>query len=174
MIADRGLDTEALDPKYARLELERRWLVDSSARPALHGVPFSLVEDRYIDGTRLRLRRMTRGDRTVFKLTRKYETERPEARPIVTAYLTRCEYTVFAALPARALAKRRYPLSFEGRGWSLDLFEGPLAGLALLEAEAADETALAALVPPPWATKEVTHDPRWQCGALAQTLTMPE
>ena len=174
MIVDRGHDTEAGEPKYARFELERRWLVDSAVRPSLHDQPFTLIEDRYIDGTRLRLRRMTRGERTVLKLTKKYETERPEARPIVTAYQTEAERAVLAALPAALMRKRRFHFAIDGHDWSLDLFEGGLAGLELVEAEAADEAALAALVPPPWATKEVTHDARYQCGSLAEAQAIPE
>jgi CYTH domain-containing protein len=174
VIIDRGLDTEAGEPKYARLEFERRWLVDPAARPSLDGLEPVIIADRYLEGTRLRLRRMTRGARTVHKLTKKYETGRPEARPIVTAYLTGPESAVFAALPARVLIKQRYSLPLAGRWWSLDRFEGALAGLELVEAEAADAVALAALVPPPWATKEVTQDARYQCGALAQTLAIPE
>jgi CYTH domain-containing protein len=170
----RGLDTETGDPKYARLELERRWKVDPAIRPPLAGLEPVLIEDRYLFGTRLRLRRMTRGPRTVVKLTKKYDTDRPEARPIVTAYLTEPEYAAFTSLPAHALTKHRYNLLIEGHWWSLDLFEGALAGLELVEAEASDEAALAALVPPPWATKEVTREPRYQCGALAQTETLPE
>jgi CYTH domain-containing protein len=174
VIVDRGLDTEAGEPKYARFELERRWLVEPSSRPPLAGMDFTLIEDRYIAGTRLRLRRMTRGERTVLKLTKKYDTGRPEARPVVTAYLTEAEHAVIAALPAAPMRKRRVHFEIEGRYWSLDLFEGALAGLELVETEAADEAALAALVPPRWATKEVTHDARYQCGALAQTNALPE
>ena len=62
MIVNRGLDQEAGDPKYARFELERRWLVDTTRRPSLDGYPMTVIEDRYIDGTRLRLRRMSRPD----------------------------------------------------------------------------------------------------------------
>jgi len=172
----RGLDTEAGEPKYARIELERRWLVDRAARPSLEGAWMTLIEDRYIDGTRMRLRRMSRPDlgETKWKLTKKYDTERPEARPIVTAYLTAAEYEVLTALPARVLVKRRYHLPIDGRFWSLDVFEGLLAGLEVVETEADDEAALAALVPPAWATKEVTHDVRYQCGALAQSNAIPE
>jgi CYTH domain-containing protein len=171
---DRGLDTEIETPKYAHLELERRWLVDHAARPSAKHMAFTLIEDRYIVGTRLRLRRMTADGRTVCKITKKYETARAEARPIVTAYLTEDEYTVFAALPALAMRKRRFRFPHDGRDWSLDVFEGALTGLQLVEAEAEHEAALAALVPPPWAAKEVTHDARFQCGALAQTNAIPE
>ena len=175
MIVDRGIDAELASLKYARPELERRWRVDPGVRPPVAAFDFVDIEDRYLAGTRLRLRRMTRsGGWTACKLTKKYEAVRPEARPIVTTYLTEAEYALFAALPAHPLRKRRYHVPIEGRYWSLDLFEGALEGLEVVEIEAPDETALAALVPPPWTTKEVTHDARYQCGALAQTQQIPE
>lgn len=172
----RGLDTETGEPKYARVEYERRWLVDTSARPPLEGSFRTLIEDRYIDGTRMRLRRMSRPDlgETKWKLTKKYECADPSARPIVTAYLTESEYEVLRALSACALTKTRHHLLLDGVWWSLDVFEGPLAGLELIEAEAPNAAALAALVPPPWAAKEVTGDPRYQCGSLAQSSAIPE
>ena len=175
MILDRGLEAELASLKYARPELERRWRVDPALRPPVEGLDFVVIDDRYLNGTRLRLRRMTRGDGwAACKLTKKYETDRPEARPIVTTYLTEAEHAVFAALPAHPMRKRRYHFPIDGRTWSLDLFEGPLAGLELVEIETPDEAALAALVPPPWVAKEVTHDPRYRCGALAQTNAIPE
>jgi CYTH domain-containing protein len=175
VIRDRGLEAELASLKYARPELERRWLVDPARRPPVDGLAFVDIEDRYLDGTRLRLRRMTRRDgSTACKLTKKYETDRPEARPIVTTYLTEAEYALFAALPGRPMRKRRHHVPIDGEYWSLDLFEGTLAGLELVEIEATDEAALAALVPPPWTTKEVTRDPRYQCGSLAQTNQIPE
>jgi len=171
----RGLEAELVSPKYARPELERRWLADHALRPPVEALASVLIEDRYLTGTRMRLRRMTRSDGSVVcKLTKKYETERPEARPIVTTYVTEGEHALFAALPARMLRKRRFHVLHDGHHWNLDLFEGPLAGLELVEVEVADEAALAALVPPTWATKEVTHDPRYQCGSLAQTNAVPE
>ena len=173
---NRGLDTETGEPKYARFELERRWLVDRAARPPLDGRYTTLIEDRYIIGTRMRLRRMSRADlgETKWKLTKKYECEDASMRPIVTTYLTRDEYELLRAAPARELVKVRHHLEIDRLWWSLDVFEGPLAGLELVEIEAPDEAALAALVPPPWAIKEVTHDPRYQCGSLAQTNAIPE
>jgi CYTH domain-containing protein len=173
---DRGPDEEMGEPKYARLELERRWLVDTARRPALDGLGITVIEDRYIDGTRLRLRRMSRPDlgEVKWKLTKKYECADPSARPIVTAYLTEAEYEVLRALPARALIKRRYHLPLDGLYWSLDVFEGPLLGLETIECEAEDEVALAALVPPPWTAREVTHDAGYQGGSLAQTGVPPK
>jgi CYTH domain-containing protein len=78
------------------------------------------------------------------------------------------------ALLGRELVKLRHHIEIDGLWWSLDLFRGALAGLEVIEIEASDKAALAALVPPSWTTKEVTHDPRYQCGSLVQTNAIPE
>jgi len=159
---------EAAAPKYAHVERERRWRVDPAARPGLAGRASVLIEDRYLVGTRLRLRRMTDAAGAVsLKLTKKYDCADPLARPIVTAYLTEAEYAVLAALPARALAKRRFGVMSGGATFSLDQFAGALAGLELAEIEWADDAGLRALPAPPWTLGEVSHDPRYQGGALA-------
>jgi CYTH domain-containing protein len=173
---NRGLDEETLEPRYARTEFERRWLVDRARRPSLDRQWMTIIDDRYIDGTRMRLRRMTRPalGEIKWKLTKKYDCADPSARPIVTSYLTEVEYDALTALPARQLTKRRYHLPLGGSYWSLDVFAGPLLGLELVECEADDEAALAGLVPPDWALREVTHLPQWQCGALAAAGAIPE
>jgi len=162
----RGIDEELRTRKYTHIERERRFLVDPARRPDLSGHPSILIEDRYIDGTRLRLRRMTASDtgRVVLKLTKKYETADPRAQPMVTAYLTDAEFALLAALPAQRLVKRRYAVG----SYSIDLFEGPLAGLELAESEQPDEAALAALAQPEWALREVSDDPRYSGGHLVQ------
>ena len=45
-------------PKYAQLELERRWLVDEAKLPSLE-LPCKHIEDSYLTDTRLRLRAVT-------------------------------------------------------------------------------------------------------------------
>ena len=176
MIVNRGLDEETGEPRYARTELERRWLVDRATRPSLDGERMTIIEDRYIDGTRLRLRRMTRPDlgEVKWKLTKKYECEDASARPIVSSYLTAGEYEVLRAIPARELTKRRYRVPIGGRYWSVDLFPASLQGLETIECEAEDAASLAALEPPDWALREITHLPQWQCGALAVAGAIPE
>ena len=170
---DRGLDTELGEPKYARLEFERRWLVNRAARAALPEAFVTLIDDLYIAGTRLRLRQMRRAglDETKWKLTKKYESDDPSARPIVTAYLTDSEYVLLRTLPGKTLRKRRVHFEHEGRWWSLDLFEDQLAGLEMIECEAEDRAALASLNPPDWVLREVTDLPHWQGGALAANGT---
>ena len=160
----RTLAEEMAAPKYAHLERERRWLVDRAARPGVEGCECLLIEDRYILNSRLRLRRMTdvhSGDVTV-KLTKKYEAADPLARPIVTSYLTEEEFGLFLAMPHAPLRKHRYQVD----GFSLDVFADAHDGLELAEIEA-ERDALASIAAPAWTLREVSHDPRYQGGALA-------
>ena len=161
----RGIEEELQALKYSHVERERRFLVDPTRRPDLSGLPHILIEDRYIDGTRLRLQRMTASDsgRVVLKLGKKYDVADASARPMVTTYLTQAEYDLLAILPAHRLTKRRHDLGT----FSIDLFEGALAGLELAESEQPDADALAALVAPVWALAEVSDDPVYQGGNLA-------
>ena len=160
----RGGNDEAAAPKYAHIERERHWRVDPARCPLDPAGPFVLIEDRYIDGTRLRLRQMTGADgRVVCKLTKKYEADDPAARPIVTAYLSKAEFAVFAALPAQVLTKRRYVVE----GFSVDVLLGPLAPLMLAEIECATNAELRAVRKPSWAEAEVTEETAYQGAALA-------
>ncbi len=161
-------DDEAASPKYAHIERERRFLVDPRRRPALDLGRAVRIEDRYINSSRLRLRRMTdlATGATSLKLTKKYTAPDPSARAIVTAYLDPAEYTLLATLPARALAKVRYTVDDRAAAFGIDCFEGALHGLELAEIECPDAKTLAAIRAPAWACRDVTHDPRYTGGAL--------
>ncbi len=165
----RGQQDEALHPKYAHLEIERRWLVDPGAIEGVALEDAISINDRYILGTRMRLRRMQRGEDVVHKLTRKYECDDPIARPIVTAYITADEYDRFTALPALALSKTRYKTHHDGYDFSLDRFDGPLQGLWLSEIELSDVEALRKMTNPPWALRDVTDELAYQGATLARS-----
>lgn len=169
----RDATDEARTPKYAHIERERRWRIDPAARPAL-GDAHVLIEDRYLTGTRLRLRRMTDGQTgaVACKLTKKYASADPRARPIVTAYLDADEYALLAALPGRPIVKRRLPLQAGALTYSLDRFEGALAGLELAEIEWPDAAGLEGLPAPPGALGEVTDDHRYRGGTLARAASI--
>ncbi|MEO1046491.1 MAG: hypothetical protein AAFX04_13710 [Pseudomonadota bacterium] len=166
----RSGEDEARSPKYAHIERERRWRVDPANRPDLTERPYTLIEDRYITNTRLRLRRMTDSNsgETAHKLTKKYLCDDPLARPIVTSYLSEQEYALLTTLPAFPLTKKRYQVDVDGIIWSLDCFAGALAGLELAEIEWPDDAGLRQLMPPAWATEEVSENPLYQGGALAE------
>lgn len=158
------------DGKYARVERERRFLL---AAPPPGLAARRRITDRYLTGTRLRLRRVDHlaGGTTEFKLTQKIPAGRPgPARGLITnMYLSAAEYDRFAGLPAAELAKARASVP----PLAIDVFDPPLDGLVLAEAEfGADEDALG-FVAPRDSVAEVTDDDRFAGGRLAQA-TRPE
>ncbi|HST84695.1 MAG TPA: hypothetical protein VLL08_23355 [Kineosporiaceae bacterium] len=159
--------TSLREGKYARIERERRFLL--AAAPAVtEALTVRRITDRYLTGTRLRLRltQYPGGDRDEHKFTQKVPAHRPGAVQglITTTYLTRAEYQVLATLPAVVLSKTR--LSIPPLG--IDIFDGPFSGLVLAEAEFTSDEAANAFVAPHCIT-EVTDDVRFTGGRLAST-----
>jgi CYTH domain-containing protein len=153
--------------KYALVERERRFLLATAPETAnLQAV--RRITDRYLTGTRMRLRRVDGPGpaRCEFKLTQKVPAERlgPVQGTITNIYLSEAEYDVFAVLPARVLTKTR--LSIPPLG--VDVFDAPLHGLVLAEAEFATDDDMYAFEPPSDVVAEVTDDPRFTGGRLSQ------
>lgn len=159
-------ESERVDaPKYSLIEHERRFVVDPATMPLLDPATARLIEDRYIPGTGLRLRKITApGEATILKLGKKYPGAGLSSRPMTNIYLDQADYDALAALPAALLVKRRHDA---GAGFAIDLFDGALAGLILAEVAAADRDTLAAIVPPIWCAQEVTDDTTYAGGTLA-------
>ena len=165
----------AVLPKYAALENERRFLVEAAECPDLTDNPYRLIEDRYIDHARLRLRAVTHSATGVreLKFCKKYGSDDPVSAPITNLYLTEDEHAVLARLPGRDIRKRRYRVAHEGRAFSLDVFEGALAGLILCEAEGESREAILAVKFPPWCLREVTQEPAFTGGRLSKLSSSP-
>lgn len=152
-------------PKYAIPEIERRWLADLDAVGPLEGRAHWVIEDLYLEGTRLRLRAMIDPEGlTVFKLCKKYGRSGPCSEPITNLYLDAGEHALLRALPGVRSRKRRYRVS----GGSLDVYERPHAGLAIFEREFPDEEAAGAYEPPRFARREVTGEPGYAGAILAE------
>ncbi|WP_225850807.1 hypothetical protein [Streptomyces sp. HPF1205] len=154
--------------KYARIERERRFLL-AGPPPASAVTATRRITDRYLPGTRLRLRRVEGPDRgTVeYKLTQKVPAGRPgPVQGLITnTYLSRSEYDLLASLPAAVLSKTR--LSVPPLG--VDVFDPPLHGLILAEAEFATDEAALSFRPPAGCVAEVTDDARFTGGSLVRT-----
>lgn len=148
-------------PKYALAECERRWRVDLAAAGPLAALPVREIEDVYLSGTRLRLRKVSSGEGVVFKLGKKYGRAADGVEPMANLYLTEAEHAAFSRLPGYAVRKRRYAV---GDG-ALDVYERPAA--AIFEKEFASAAEAAAYVPPPFAVEEVTGRPAYSGLALA-------
>ena len=153
--------------KYAAIERERRWLC--AGLPNMPVLRAEAIEDLYVEGSRLRLRRATPvgGGAPILRLSKKADLA-PERRLITTLYLSPAEYALFEGLPGRPMRKTRHYYAGDGVTLSVDRFEGPLAGLFLAEAEFGDDAAMAAFPHPGFALREVTDDPRYTGGELVR------
>ncbi len=131
--------------------------------------PARLIEDRYLVGTTLRLRRVTVGSKRVHKLTQKVRPVPGDPYDVATTniYLEPTEYELLRTLPADELTKVRQLVG----GFAVDTFQGHLTGLGLAEIELAEGTAQPPL--PRWLGREVTHDDRYSGGRLARA-TAPD
>jgi CYTH domain-containing protein len=152
--------------KYARAEIERRFLLTAvpDGEEVLETVD---IEDRYLDGTRLRLRRQVpRGGPIVVKLTQKLAApgEHGEQGVLTTFYLSEAEHAALASLPAGTLRKTRLIVAPYG----VDVFAAPLDGLVLAEIEFDSLDAAAAFRPAPFCLAEVSADRRFTGGSLVR------
>jgi CYTH domain-containing protein len=71
----------------------------------------------------------------------------------------------------RMIAKRRHSLTYGGRLWTVDEFEGPLEGLLLAEVEL-DHVGQVVMLPP-WIGREVTDDSRYLNSVLSTATGLP-
>ena len=160
-----GSHAPVREGKYARIERERRFLMTRPPPPsAVTGS--RRITDRYLPGTRLRLRRIDHldsGDRE-FKFTQKVPAGRPGYIQglITNTYLSAAEYGLLAALPAAVLIKTR--LSVPPLG--IDVFDPPLHGLVMADVEFSTDNEAQSFRPPPAAVAEVTEDTRFTGGSL--------
>jgi CYTH domain-containing protein len=157
--------------KYARIEEERRFLLSKLPVDLNSDDPFVRIVDHYIEGTRLRLRRIEspEGEALVYKFGQKYRSADLKAHQTIMTnfYLNEAEYEVLARLPHSTLIKQRYAYHKDGFDYSLDRFEGHLAGLLLAEIESRGKLDITSLPVPDFAVKEVTDDPFFTGSHLA-------
>jgi CYTH domain-containing protein len=156
--------------KYARIERERRFLL--RCLPADLPVTYRRIRDRYLEGTRLRLRRVEAADGTVvaLKLGQKFSDAVHGAglsTTMTNLYLTEPEYELLQRLGGRPIVKRRYAYIDGAQGFSIDAFEAALEGLVLAEVEFDSAAAAGALPVPGFAVAEVTDEPFFTGGRLA-------
>lgn len=149
--------------KYAVVERERRYLLTGLPE----GTTSTLeILDRYLSGTRLRLREVRTSDGTVTrKLGHKVRLgDGPAEIACTSLYLNDEEWAVLAALPARVLRKRRHVVERDGLQVAVDELED-----GSLIAEIDDGDSPSELVPD-WLdiVRDVTADEAWTGARLAR------
>lgn len=158
--------------KYAHIERERRFLLRNSI-PQSGQARRLQIWDRYLVGTRLRLRSIKEsGHPTIFKLGQKIRIDKnlPSTNAHTTMYITPEEFDVLAQLPANTLEKVRWVDTIEDFTLSVDEFGAGLTGLVLAEIDLGATGKLPGTFPMVF-SEEVTNDERFSGGALAKIST---
>jgi len=160
------------DSKYARIERERRYLLQDLPEGLTRASPHVQITDNYITGTRLRLRKVRKPEtnKWTVKLTQKFAPDSEDySRTIITnIYLNALEVEMLAVSDANEIRKNRYPFEFEGRQFSVDMFLGDLFGLVLAEVSFETDEELRNYPPPPFVIAEVTSNELFTGGKLCQ------
>ncbi|WP_164477858.1 hypothetical protein [Nocardioides pantholopis] len=152
----------AISLKYAVVERERRYRVAGIPEGV---VGTSQIVDRYVTGTRMRLREVRDRDGTVTrKLGHKVRlTDGPAAVACTNLYLDEEEWALLVTLPATVLRKTRHLVERDGLRVALDEHED-----GTLVAEIDDGDHPSSLVPE-WldVIENVTRDEAWTGARLA-------
>ena len=156
--------------KYARLERERRYLLQDLPEGLTRASHHVQITDNYLTGTRLRLRKVRdpRTNKWTVKLTQKFAPDPTDfSRTIITnIYLNAPEYEALSIFEANEIRKNRYPFEFEGQKCSIDMFLGDLFGLVLGEVSFETDEELDHFPLPPFALADVTNNELFTGGRL--------
>jgi CYTH domain-containing protein len=160
------------DSKYARVERERRYLLndlpEGLARTDLH----LQITDNYITGTRLRIRKVRdpKTNKWTVKFTQKFAPNPADlSHTIITnIYLSATEAETLSVFEANEIRKNRYYFDFEGRRFSVDMFLGDLFGLVLAETSFETDEEMRVFQLPPFALADVTDNEMFSGGKLCE------
>ena len=164
--------TVPAESKYARVERERRYLLQDLPEGLTRASPHVQITDNYLTGTRLRLRKVRepQTNKWTVKLTQKFAPNLSDlSRTIITnIYLSALETETLAISDANEIRKNRYWFEFEGRKFSVDMFLGDLFGLVLAEVSFETDEELDNYAKPPFAIAEVTNHEMFTGGKLCE------
>jgi CYTH domain-containing protein len=160
------------ESQYARVERERRYLLQDLPEGMSRASPHVQITDNYLTGTRLRLRKIRdpQTNKWTAKLTQKFASDAGDfSRTIITnIYLNALEAETLAVFAANEIRKNRYPFEFEGRKFSVDMFLGDLFGLVLAEVSFETDEELHNFPRPPFAIADVTGTELFTGGRLCE------
>lgn len=166
------LNTVVPESRYARIERERRYLLQDLPEGLTRADHHLQITDNYITGTRLRIRKVRhpKTNKWIVKFTQKFAPN-PEdlSRTIITnTYLNAIEAETLAVFEANEIRKNRYRFEFEGRRFSIDMFLGDLFGLVLAEVNFETDEDLDSFPKPPFALADVTNNEIFSGGRLSE------
>jgi len=160
------------DSKYARVERERRFLLNDLPEGVVRTDLHVQITDNYITGTRLRIRKVRdpKTNKWTVKFTQKFAPDPGDlSRTIITnTYLTALEANTLSVFEANEIRKNRYYFDFEGRRFSIDMFLGDLLGLVLAETGFETDEEMRAFQAPSFALADVTNNEIFTGGRLCE------
>ena len=166
------LNTIVPDSKYARVERERRYLLQDLPAGLTRADHHLQITDNYITGTRLRIRKVRnpKTNKWIVKFTQKFAPDPADlSRTIITnIYLNAIEAETLSVFEANEIRKNRYRFPFAGREFSIDMFLGDLFGLVMAEVSFETDEELESFQMPPFAIAEVTNNEIFSGGKLSE------
>lgn len=166
------LNTVVPESKYARIERERRYLLQDLPEGLTRADHHLQITDNYLTGTRLRIRKVRdpKTNKWIVKFTQKFAPN-PEdlSRTVITnIYLNAIEAETLAIFAANEIRKNRYPFEFASRKFSIDMFLGDLFGLVLAEVSFESDEDVDSFELPPFALADVTNNEIFSGGRLSE------
>ena len=165
-------NTVVPESRYARLERERRYLLQDLPEGLTRADPHVQITDNYISGTRLRIRKVRdpRTNKWVVKFTQKFAPDPSDySRTIITnTYLNALEAESLSMFDANEIRKNRYKFQYEGSEFAVDMFLGDLFGLVLAEVSFETDDELENFPKPAFAIADVTNHELFTGGRLSQ------
>lgn len=164
------LNTLLPESKYARVERERRYLLQALPEGLSRASHHLQITDNYLTGTRLRLRKVRdpQTNKWIVKFTQKFAPNPADlSRTLITnTYLNASEYEVLSVFEANEIRKNRYRFEFGGTKYSVDMFIGDLLGLVLAEVSFETDAELERCKIPSFALADVTNNEIFSGGRL--------
>lgn len=165
-------NTVVPESKYARIERERRYLLQDLPEGLTRADPHVQITDNYITGTRLRIRKVRdpRTNKWVVKFTQKFAPNPSDySRTIITnTYLNALEAESLSMFDANEIRKNRYKFQHQGREFAVDMFLGDLFGLVLAEVSFETDDELDNFAKPAFAIADVTNYELFTGGRLSK------
>jgi CYTH domain-containing protein len=165
-------NTVVPESKYARIERERRYVLQDLPPGLTRVDPHLQITDNYITGTRLRIRKVRdpRSNKWTVKFTQKYALNAGDlSRTAITnTYLNALEADTLSVFEGNEIRKNRYQFEFEGKTFGVDMFLGDLFGLVLAEVSFDSDEEMEAFPQPPFVIAEVTNNDLFSGGKLSQ------
>src|SRR5215471_6183241 len=158
------------ESKYARIERERRYLLQDLPEGVSRADEHVQITDNYLTGTRLRIRKVRepKTNKWTVKFTQKFPQDPKDlSRTIITnIYLTALEADTLSVFEANEIRKNRYYFDFAGRRFSVDIFLGELLGLVLAETSFETDEEMREFKTPSFALADVTNNELFTGGRL--------